>query len=251
MKEPTVTFIIRTMNEAEKLYRLLTCLKSQEYGGEIEIIVVDNESTDESRKVAKEFGAKVLSISKKDFSFPRAMNVGAGKASGDILVFISSHALPVSERWLKSGIVHFADSEVGGVYSPTIPHNAPGYPKRTLAEIVFYYPGYLLARIRGPHCVTSARMGILGATNCAIRRSLWQEHNFDESFGAGGEDWEMAKWILKCRYKIIRDHRFAVYHSHGLGIRGMKEQFDYWARLAQPQKFKREKLFYRKDLKFS
>ena len=94
-------------------------------------------------------------------------------------------------------------------------------------------------------------MGILGATNCAIRRDFWQEHQFDERFGLGGEDGEWAAWAMKSGYKIICDWKVAVYHSHGLGFRALKQQIKYWSKLSVPTTFSREALSFRRDIDFS
>jgi hypothetical protein len=94
-------------------------------------------------------------------------------------------------------------------------------------------------------------MGVLGATNCAIRREIFLRHNFDERFECGGEDEEMGKWILEHNYKIICDWKFAVYHSHGLKFKDLKKQIHYWSQLKNPTKFSRDKLHFRKDLNFN
>src|SRR5580765_5436437 len=52
-----ISVVIRTLNEAPQLESLITDLSRQRFGGEVEIIVVDNESTDHTAKVAKSVGA--------------------------------------------------------------------------------------------------------------------------------------------------------------------------------------------------
>ena len=253
MSFPSATIIIRTLNEAEKLRFLLGRLREQKYGGRLEFVVVDNESRDDTRTVAEYFRAKVVILPRNQFTFPKSMNVGARQASGEILVFTVGHALPKNNRWLMSGLRHFVDEtkRVGGVYSPIIPHKLPGYPKRTLAEIFFYYPKYLQALIKGTHIVKKGGMGVLGATNCAVRKVIWENHNFNESYECGGEDGEMAKWIRNNGWNIVCDPEFAVYHSHGGGVGKVVRQFRYWSRLGGPTKFDPKKLDFRDDLDFS
>jgi len=253
---PSVSIIIRTLNEANRLRNLLFRLECQrdrynrkEAG--VETIVVDNESADNTVEIARNWGAKVITLKRNDFTFPKSLNVGAAAAANEILIFTVGHALPVSYEWLEAGLRHFASSVVGGVFSQVIPHkSSPFYPKKTLAEILFYYPGYLQARIRGPYIVGKRSMGVLGATNCAIRKSIWEQHHFDERFECGGEDGEMARWIQEHNYQIVCDWQFAVYHSHGMNFRGMREQFRYWSRLGGPTTFNRDKIKFRKDLDF-
>lgn len=209
------------------------------------MIVIDNESDDGTQDAALYWGARVITVERNKFSFPLSLNVGAEAATGEIVLFVVGHAIPFKRDWLKCGIEHFNDPRVAGVYSPVVPLNGC-----TLAETLFYWPGYLIARWQGPHCVRKGGMGVFGATNIALRKSLWEAHPFDERYGLGGEDGEWAGWALSQGHKIICDPGFAVRHSHGLGFRGLKKQFQYWSKLGGPTTFRRDEFDFRHDLKF-
>ena len=56
-----------------------------------EIIVVDNDSTDQTRRVAERFGAKVYRQSERNIS--KVRNTGAENSTGDILVFVDADTL--------------------------------------------------------------------------------------------------------------------------------------------------------------
>ncbi|MEK7061881.1 MAG: glycosyltransferase [Patescibacteria group bacterium] len=239
------SIIIRTLNEKKCLAELLAVLRRQDYSGETEIIVVDNQSTDGTAEFAVQQGAKLVTIKKDDFSYPFSMNKGAEVASGEILVYLVGHALPFKNYWLRHGLEHFADPQVAGVYSPVIPKKGC-----TFAEMLFYWPGYLHAWMRGPHCVKQGAMGVFGATNIALRKNLWEKHHFDERYGLGGEDGEWAGWVMSQGLQIVCDYRFSVRHSHGLGFSGLKKQIQYWSKLGKPSVFSRGEFEFRKDLKF-
>ena len=128
--KPFVSIIIRTMNEKEYLSELLTAIKNQGYKGKYELIIVDNESSDGTVELATQNYARVVTIKKEEFSFPCSLNRGAESASGEILVFLVGHALPFKHDWLRSGLSHFSDPIVAGVYSPVIPKKV--YLSRTL-----------------------------------------------------------------------------------------------------------------------
>jgi len=240
-----VSIIIRALNEREKLQKLLAILRQQDYQGEIELILVDNESVDGTLELAQTEGMKTVTIPRDEFSYPKSLNLGAAAATGKILVFTVAHALPFNENWLSSGLHYFANPQVAGVYSPVLP-----LPGCTIWETLTYWPNYLLSRIRGPHPDKGKMLGILGATNCAIRKALWQEHPFDESRGLGGEDGEWADWARNQGLLIINNWQFAVKHSHGLGLMGLIEQNRYWLKLGGPTVFDRRELYFRKDLNF-
>src|SRR3989338_5625100 len=59
MRKPLVSAVITTLNSDKTLGKLLTSIKGQSYHP-VEIIVVDNNSTDETLKVAKNFTDKVF-----------------------------------------------------------------------------------------------------------------------------------------------------------------------------------------------
>lgn len=81
---PRVSVVIPTWNEEQWLPRLLESLRA---GTPVhEIIVADNDSTDRTREVAREFGCVVVPGGRPG----PARNRGAAAASGEILVFIDA-----------------------------------------------------------------------------------------------------------------------------------------------------------------
>jgi glycosyltransferase involved in cell wall biosynthesis len=74
-------------------------LSNQDYKGEYEIIVADNGSTDNTARIARDFGAKVISCPEKKSVF-YARQVGANAARGDIIVQADADTL-YPKSWLK------------------------------------------------------------------------------------------------------------------------------------------------------
>lgn len=87
-----VSVIIPTWNEAENLKELIPLLTNK--GGEFisEIIVVDGGSTDETVKLSKMLGVKVL-VSKIK-SRAEQLNLGARYATGNLLFFVHADTRP-------------------------------------------------------------------------------------------------------------------------------------------------------------
>lgn len=92
-----LSVIIPAFNEDRFLPRTLDHLhRAMEHMGAIpdrgvEIIVVDNASTDRTAEVALAAGAKVLSV--PEHNIGRVRNAGAAAASGDVLVFLDADTL--------------------------------------------------------------------------------------------------------------------------------------------------------------
>ena len=117
---PPVSVVIRTLNENIALSRLLTAIDAQSYSGRIEVIVVDNESTDGTAKTARTGGATVVTLPRTDFSYPRSMNLGMQAATNEVVLLTVGHALPLSRHWISNAVRHFDDLAVAPLRRATL-----------------------------------------------------------------------------------------------------------------------------------
>jgi len=86
--KPAVSAIIVNWNGARHLRTCLPSLLSQSFTS-LEVIVVDNDSKDDSAEVAREFQVRWLPLDKNAGLAP-ALNRGAAMAVGDFLLFINN-----------------------------------------------------------------------------------------------------------------------------------------------------------------
>ncbi|HIQ49985.1 MAG TPA: glycosyltransferase [Nanoarchaeota archaeon] len=86
-KYPLVSVIIPAYNEEKYIEKTLKSVKNQSYKN-IEIIVVDNNSTDKTSEIAKKYADKVVVEKRKGAS--KARNKGAKEAKGEILIFVDA-----------------------------------------------------------------------------------------------------------------------------------------------------------------
>lgn len=216
-----LSVIIRTLNEAKWLEAALDAIKCQSVVPD-EIIVVDSGSTDKTKEIASKHGCKICSIPQASFNYSYASNYGAQQAQGDFLVFLSGHSVLANAKALEDALYHFEDRTVAGVYGDML-----ALPDGSIWEKAFHYLGYVVSRWKGPQVVTRPKQGVLSCTNAIIRRNLWQQHPFEERFGCGGEDMSWAFHWLNKNFKIIKEPKFLVFHSHGSSfaefIREMKK----------------------------
>jgi glycosyltransferase involved in cell wall biosynthesis len=98
---PAVSVLIRVRNEEAALRRLLKCLSTQELDRPFEVIVIDNDSDDESAGVARDMGARVFSLPKSLFGYGRAINAGVRLCRGELVVLLSAHSWPLGDDWLS------------------------------------------------------------------------------------------------------------------------------------------------------
>ena len=108
-----ISIIIRTKNEERWISACLDSVYSQE-NVDFEVILVDNQSDDLTVIRAKKHPVKLASIDK--FTPGQAINEGIRSSSGDTLVCLSGHSIPVNKQWLKTLVSKLDDPRVGGVY---------------------------------------------------------------------------------------------------------------------------------------
>ncbi len=93
---PTVSFLIVTLNSREELERTLPAVVAELTDGD-ELIVVDNQSTDETAAVIATLApAAHLILNDRNTGFAAACNKAAYHASGDLLVFLNPDATPLA-----------------------------------------------------------------------------------------------------------------------------------------------------------
>jgi len=209
-----ITVGIRTFNEAPKLERLLQDVASQVVGSEVEVVVVDNESTDHTRDVVREYNAQLVTLPRGEFTYPRSMNLAMQAASHDTVFLTVAHALLSNSRTLHAGARHFRpDDNVAGVYATVLPTENASKADRWLD--ILYDRGLF----KPPQVVRKAGLGVMGATGAMFSKAVWHElGQFDESYQTGGEDTALAREMLANGYEIMSEPALSVHHAHGLGF---------------------------------
>ncbi|HUW19292.1 MAG TPA: glycosyltransferase [Sedimentisphaerales bacterium] len=208
----TVSCIIRTYNEAKYAGKLIEALHSQNGACEhLEIVVVDSGSTDATVEIARNCGARLIEIPKKDFNYSKALNLGIENSMGDLILILSAHSMPCENDWLLRMVRHFENGNVAGVFCRQVP-----WPDADAHEII------RIEKTFGP--VSETFDGSSGhrdipfsnAASC-IRRGVWREHPFVVMPAA--EDREWARWAIVHGYEIVYEAEAAVYHSHNESCR--------------------------------
>lgn len=110
---PSISVIIPAFNEEELLGRTLSAIAqvAQALGEPFDVIVVDDASTDRTAPVARERGARVVSVSCRQIAATR--NAGARAAAGDVFIFVDADTI-VSEAAVRAAIAATRDGAVGG-----------------------------------------------------------------------------------------------------------------------------------------
>jgi glycosyltransferase involved in cell wall biosynthesis len=198
-----ISVIVRTKNEERWIGRCLTALSRQDHP-DFEVVVVDNDSDDDTVAVVKAFECRLVTISQEDFSHGRSINLGIAAARGDLVAMISGHCIPATDRWLRRLALPFAQEGIAGVYGRQEPlPDTSDYDKRDL------WTTFGLDRR------TQVRDYFFHNANSMIRRDVWERVPFNEDL-AGVEDRDWAKRVLEIGYQVLYEPSAPVYHFHGI-----------------------------------
>jgi len=209
------SIVIRTYNEAHHLPDLLGRIRSQISPGiESEVIVVDSGSTDGTPEIAFHYQCQIIHISKEDFTFGRSLNLGCAAASGEVLIFVSGHCIPANNNWLAKVVAPLIDGKAILVYGRQIGNDTSRFSECRIFEK--YFPGVSQIPQVGFFCNNA---------NLAMLRSVWQQHQFDESL-TGLEDMHLAKQLSGKGMDIGYVADAVVYHLHDETWGRIKNRFE-------------------------
>ncbi len=108
----SVSIIIPTFNGASRIGNCLDSLASQTPGREVEILVVDDGSTDNIAGVVERYSAVRL-ITQKNAGPAAARNRGAREARGKVILFTDDDCVPMPD-WLEAMLEPFNQPDVVG-----------------------------------------------------------------------------------------------------------------------------------------
>ncbi|MGW4846120.1 glycosyltransferase family 2 protein [Nocardia brasiliensis] len=188
-----LSVIIPALNEATRIERTLDRLVRQDAIDEI--IVVDNGSTDDTRRIVHDYARthpEVALIEEVTPGIPAARNAGFDRARGDFLARTDADTL-VDADWGEVVRAHLsAHPDTAAVTGITTYHDSPvGF---------FLKLGYYLQDRRGK---LGGRVGNLHGPNMAIRRAAWLQVGADTTTRADvAEDLDLALCLTKRGFRI-------------------------------------------------
>lgn len=210
-----VSIVIRTYNEQKHLRELLQGIADQQRDGfEIETVIVDSGSTDDTLKIANAFPTKIVPIKKEDFSFGRSLNVGCAAASGQALVFVSGHCIPTGPRWIADLVAPLGKNNVAYTYGGQIGNDESHFSEKQIFGK--YFPAVSKVPQEGFYCNNA---------NAALLKSVWAAHPYDEEL-TGLEDMHLAKRLVAQGYKLAYVAEAAVYHLHSESWAQVRRRFE-------------------------
>lgn len=112
-----VSIVIPAWNEERLIAKTIQAVLDQDFPSDaFEVLVVDNNSSDNTASIAGEFAnVQVLTESKQGVT--RARERGRLAARGEIIAFLDSDSIPAT-NWLSEAVILFEDDAVVGLSGP-------------------------------------------------------------------------------------------------------------------------------------
>jgi glycosyltransferase involved in cell wall biosynthesis len=212
--DPSVTVILPVLNGAATIGDTLAALGSQVGGPKrMEVLVIDNGSTDGTQEIARKFPVTLLHEPKRGPS--RARNCGLKAATGEILVCLDADTLP-TRRWLRELIRPFEEEGVVLVGGEIL-----SFQPKTASERYIDASGIFRPR----HHVQEKRFPFVVGMNMAVRTESARAVGGWRAAFNYGEDVDISHRILKKYPGSLRyAEKALMFHRNRTTIRGLGRQ---------------------------
>jgi glycosyltransferase involved in cell wall biosynthesis len=212
-----LSFIIPAHNEEALLARTLTTIHAcaRTIDEPYEVIVADDASTDRTAEIAREYGATVVGIHRRQISASR--NAGAALAQGDKLIFVDADTM-ITPRVLRGALRALRSGAIGGGSLARFDDQVPLY-------------GFILIRVIMP--ILQPLLQFTGGAFLFCTRAAFEEiGGFSEEVFCA-EEVVMAEALKKRgRFVILRDHiitsgrkvrKYSMWELLSVGLRIARE----------------------------
>lgn len=229
---PSVSIIIPTKDAPDMLGRCLQSVFEKTSYPEFEVILMDNETTDErSLQLMEQYPIRRIPFP-DPFNFSRANNQGASAATGDFLVFLNNDTEIIAADWLRHLLYYAEQADVGAVGTLLV------YEDRTVqhAGVVLGMRGTADHTMRG---FPAGVDGYAGSLACArevsavtgactmIRKSLFDEvGGFNEHFFTAYQDVDLCLRLRERGLRLICTPRAPVVHHESVSRRNYYDMID-------------------------
>jgi len=204
-----ISIIIRAKNEERWIGKCLNLIKKQ-VETDIEIILVDNGSTDSTVNKAIQIIPNIVIVNLDNYFPGHAINEGIRASSGKYIAVLSAHCIPSDESWLTNLKSNLHDKTIAAVYGRQIPLRSTSDEDKRDLLITFGLD----------HRVQSKDTFFHNA-NSMFRRDIWEKFNFNETV-TNIEDRIWAKQVINSGFKIAYEPNASVFHHHGIHQQGNK-----------------------------
>lgn len=206
MNKPLVSIIIPTANSQPTIGQCIQSIRNQNYPN-IEIVIVDKFSSDDTKKIAESLDAKVV---QSGVAVSQARNIGTEKSSGDLIFSIDSD-MELTPTVVKECVRKVND----------------GYDAVIVPEVSFGFGFWAKCKALEKSCYIG---------DDAIEASRFFKRYVVESLGGydpeleAGEDWDINQRVRKAGYKIARISANIKHNERNLSLCGAMKKKNHYGR---------------------
>lgn len=198
-----ISVIVRAKNEEAWIRRCLAAVRDQRVEHEVEVVLVDNQSTDLTVAKARSVWPDLTVVTIEEFLPGKALNLGIEASSGGHIVCLSAHCIPADDGWLAALSRNLEDG-VAGVYGRQIPMASTSASDRRDLAIAF-----------GLDWKVQHKDPFFHNANSIIPRAVLDEFPFRGDV-TNIEDRLWAEQVLKAGLTIVYEPDARVFHHHGI-----------------------------------
>ena len=218
---PSVSVIVPVFNAEHTITECINSILSLNYPREkLELIFVDNSSTDNSRTLLEEYDGQINILHERKRGPAAARNRGILQSSGEIIAFTDSDC-KVDKDWLGELLETLQDETIGIVGGKILSKRPCNNIEEFGEKIHDHYKAINV--FKPPYVITM---------NWASRRSVLMEVGvFDESC-IRCEDVDLSRRIMEAGYKLCYEPEAIIFHSNESTLGGLfKEGYlhGFWA----------------------
>jgi glycosyltransferase involved in cell wall biosynthesis len=185
-----LSFVVPAYNEEAYLPACLESILAQtrELGDAVEIIVVNNASTDRTREVALGYaGVRVVDETRKGLTFAR--EAGFAASTGELIANVDSDSR-LTPGWVEKVLKNFAgDAKMVALSGPFIYYDLT--PQQLVSVRIFYAVAYLVYAVN--RWVLRAGSMVQGGNFVLRREALEKIGGFNTAISFYGEDTDIAR----------------------------------------------------------
>lgn len=235
---PSVSAIVPTHDGRELLATLLTGLAEKTDYPDLEVVVVDNASSDGTLAwlESESFPFALIAVrNARNVSFSAAMNVGASRSTAELLLLLNNDVEPIESSWLRRLVASLQRPGVAIAGAVLVDPDRESVTGRGVAVqhdgIAFRLDrGVLRPALRGLGDDVAEVIGEDGevaavAAACALLRKQEFERigGFDERFRYGGEDIDLCLKLSERGGAVVMSRSSILLHRPLSTRRGSAE----------------------------
>ncbi|MGJ8548653.1 glycosyltransferase family 2 protein [Winogradskyella wichelsiae] len=216
--DPKISIVVPIKNGMDTLPAFIEGIQKQTLFKQIEVVIIDSESTDNSVEFLSQFSfVKVVSIDPKTFNHGATRNLGVTHCNGEFVLMTVQDAWTTDAKFIERMVAHFKDPSVMGVCGQqVVPHEKDKNPhewfrpqsKGSAKKVEFKTKEAFLALSPKEQRQSCGWDDVVAM----YRKQALLDLPFEPL--VFGEDMLWAKMALEKGYALVYDTTVRVFHYH-------------------------------------